>query len=72
MQTQEIIMEALKLKANERSEIVDRLLESLDKPDADIDRVWGEEAVRRARALDRGHSKTYALDEILTEASGTS
>ncbi len=50
MQTREIIMEALKLKADERSEIVDQLLQSLDKPDPDIDRVWGEEAVRRARA----------------------
>lgn len=71
MQTHEIIEEALKLKADERSEIVDQLLQSLDKPDADIDRVWGEEAVRRSRALDEGRMKTYALDEVLTQASGT-
>ena len=36
-----------------------------------IDRVWGEEAVRRVRALDEGRMKTYALDEVLAQASGT-
>ena len=70
MQTHEIIEQALKLKADERSEIVDRLLQSLDKPDADIDRLWGEEAVRRVRALDDGRMKTYALDEVLRKKSG--
>ena len=71
MQTHEIIEEALKLKADERSEIVDQLLQSLDKPDADIDRVWGEEALRRVRALDEGRMKTYALDEVLNQARET-
>lgn len=70
MQTHEIIEQALKLKADERSEIVDRLLQSLDKPDADIDRLWGEEAVRRVRALDDGRMKTYALDEVLRKNRG--
>ncbi len=72
MQANEILEEALKLKADERSNIVDRLLQSLDRPDADIDRLWGEEALRRARAVDEGRMKTHALDDVLAQASRAS
>jgi hypothetical protein len=48
----EIIQEALRLPATTRFEIVDHLMQSLDKPDPEIERIWGEEAVRRLAALD--------------------
>jgi len=47
MQVNEIIQEALRLPATARFQIVDQLMQSLDKPDPEIDRIWGEEAVRR-------------------------
>lgn len=71
MQTQDIIEAALKLKADERSEIVDKLLQSLDAPDAQIDRIWAEEAERRVRALDAGRMATHSLDDVFSDARKT-
>ncbi len=64
MQVNEIIQEALRLPAAARFEIVDQLMQSLDKPDPEIDRLWGEEAVRRLARFDAGHSKTHSIDEV--------
>ena len=63
----EIIDMALQLKAEERYEIVERILQSLDKPDAEIDRVWAEEALDRARACDEGLMKTVSFEEVFGE-----
>ena len=38
MGKREIIDMALQLKAEERYEVVEKIMQSLDKPDADIDR----------------------------------
>ena len=65
MQIDEIIQEALRLPAAARFEIVDQLMQSLDKPDPEIDRIWGEEAVRRLASVDAGRSQTYSADEVL-------
>jgi hypothetical protein len=66
METRDILEEALKLTAAERFELMEKLQESLDRPDPEIDRLWGEEAVRRAHAFDSGRaSRTYSVDEAL-------
>ena len=65
MQISEIIQEALLLPAAARFEIVDKLMQSLDKPDPEIDRIWGEEAVRRLASIDAGLSKTFSAEEVL-------
>lgn len=64
MQVNEIIQEALRLPATARFEIVDQLMQSLDKPDPEIDRIWGEEAVRRIAHIDAGHGQTFSADEV--------
>ena len=64
MHIDEIIQEALRLPATARFEIVDQLMQSLDKPDPEIERIWGEEAVRRLAAIDAGHSRTYSAEEV--------
>ena len=60
----EIIDMALQLKAAERYEVVEKILQSLDQPDAEIDRVWAEEALHRARACDEGRMKTISFEEV--------
>ena len=65
MQINEIIQEALRLPATARFEIVDQLMQSLDKPDPEIERIWGEEALRRLAAIDAGQSRTYSAEEVL-------
>lgn len=64
MGKQEIIELALQLKAAERYEVVEKIMQSLDQPDAEIDRVWAEEALHRARACDEGRMKTIPVEEV--------
>lgn len=67
MSTQELIDEALRLKATERLQLVDVLLRSLDQPDPEIDRIWAEEAERRLRAYDEGRLAAAPIEEALGE-----
>lgn len=60
----EIIDMALQLKAAERYEVVEKIMQSLDKPDPEIDKVWAEEALHRARACDAGRMKTLPFEDV--------
>ena len=64
MDTQEVIEMALKLKPHERLEVIDKLNDSLDQPDPEIDRLWGEEAVRRLEAHRRGELGAIPMEDI--------
>ncbi len=64
MGKQEIIEMALQLKVAERYEVAELIMQSLDKPDAEIDRIWVEEAMRRAQACDEGKMKLHSFDEV--------
>lgn len=60
----EIIDMALQLNAAERYDVVEKIMQSLDKSDAEIDRVWAEEALHRARACDEGRMKTLSFEDV--------
>ena len=60
----EIIDMALQLKAAERYEVAERIMQSLDKPDTEIDLVWAEESLHRARACDEGRMKTLPFEKV--------
>lgn len=60
----EIIDMALHLKAAERYEVAERIMQSLDQPDDEIDRICAEEALHRARACDEGRMKTLPFEEV--------
>ena len=64
MGKQEIIEMVLQLKAAERYEVAEQIMQSLDKSDAEIDRVWAEEALHRARACDDGRMKLHSFAEV--------
>ena len=55
---------ALQLKAAERYEVVEKIMQSLDKSDPEIDRVWAEEALHRAQACDAGRMKILSFEEV--------
>jgi putative addiction module component (TIGR02574 family) len=61
----EIIDMALQLKAAERYEVAEKIMQSMDKSDPEIDKVWVEESLRRAKACDEGRMKTVSFDEVL-------
>ena len=50
MNTKRLIDEALKLPPDERFALIDELLQRLDRPDPELDRVWIEAAERRLAA----------------------
>lgn len=66
MGKQELITLALQLKAAERYEIAEQILQSLDKSDPEIDREWAEEALHRAKACDAGRMKTIPFNEVFS------
>lgn len=64
MGKQEIIHKALQLKATECYEIAEQIMQSLDKSYPEIDSVWAEEALHRAKACDAGRMKTVAFEDV--------
>jgi putative addiction module component (TIGR02574 family) len=67
MGTREILANALKLKPQERLELADLLLESLDRPDRAIEEIWAEEAQRRLEAYRAGRLEGIPFDEVFGE-----
>jgi putative addiction module component (TIGR02574 family) len=51
----------------EKLRLVDSILEDLDKPDPEIDRVWAEEARKRWAAYKAGQVPTVSYDAVMTK-----
>ena len=57
--------EALHLPVKERARLAHRLLESLDDlPESDSDRLWADEAARRAKEIDDGKVELVSAEEL--------
>ena len=65
--SQAIIEQAKQLTALEIIEVVDALLASVDKPDAEIDKQWANEAEDRLTAYRRGEIKALDLNQVLAK-----
>lgn len=59
--------QAVKLPPEERMEVVERILDSLDEPDAALDALWAKEADDRLSAYRRGEVKAVALSEVIAK-----
>lgn len=55
---------AINLKPVERLQLIEVILLSLDKPDAEIEKLWIKEADARYEAYKRGELKSTDWDEI--------
>ena len=64
MHLPEILEEALHLSPKERYIIVENLLESLNKTDKEIERVWTQESKKRLDAYRGGKIKTLAYKDV--------
>lgn len=51
----------------EKLRLVDAILTKLDKPDAEIDRVWAKEARRRWSAYKAGKVRTVSYESIMAK-----
>lgn len=69
MKAETIRREALSLPVQERAELAEQLLSSLDAlSEAEIEQLWLQEAARRAEEMDRGLTKRVAADEVRRQA----
>jgi putative addiction module component (TIGR02574 family) len=60
--------EALKLTANERAEVAEQLLASLDEvPDTDVEQAWQEEIQRRMQQVECGEVELIDSDTVIAE-----
>jgi putative addiction module component (TIGR02574 family) len=64
--------QAAQLPPAERMEVVERILDSLDKPDAALDAMWAQEADDRLAAYQRGEIKAVALSDVIAKYQVTS
>lgn len=63
--------QAVKLPPAERMLVVERILDSLDEPDATLDAAWAAEAQDRLGAYRRGEVKAMALSEVIAKYQTT-
>ena len=65
----ELAEQARTLPADERSRLVELLLESLhESPLAEVEAAWTKEIERRVAAHERGEVETYAAEDVFAEA----
>ena len=67
MSTAEILESARKLLPEERLQLIDALMESLDEPDPAIEAAWAAEAQDRLAAFKRGELKAAPIEELLAK-----
>ena len=69
MSIEELKAEALRLDPAARADLARVLLASLDEMgEAEIDRLWIDEAIARDDELNRGSARAYPADEVLARA----
>jgi len=69
MSVEELREEALRLNPEARAHLARELLASLDAmSEAEIEKLWIDEAIRRDEELDSGAARAYPADEALARA----
>ncbi len=65
--TDELITEAISLPIESRIMLVNKLLESLNPSEKEIDALWAEEAEERIADIRSGKEKTIPGEEVFKE-----
>jgi hypothetical protein len=69
MSVEELKAEALRLSPEARAYLARELLASLDAlSEAEIEKLWIDEAIHRDEELDSGQARAYPADEVLARA----
>lgn len=64
LRPQEIIQEAASLPVEERAEVADSILRTLNAPETDVDSKWRDLARKRLHELREGDVKSVPGDEV--------
>ncbi len=59
--------QVVQLPPEERVQVVERILDSLDEPDASLDALWAKEADSRLTAYRRGEVRAVTLSEVIAK-----
>ena len=59
-----IVDDALALSTNERIALVERLLESLDAPNDEVNAIWSKEADQRVQAYENNQIGSKPVSEV--------
>lgn len=59
--------QVVQLPPEERMQVVERILDSLDEPDASLDALWAKEADNRLTAYRRGEVRAISLSEVIAK-----
>ena len=62
-----LLKEALVLPIQEKSELIEQLIKSLDKPDPEIVELWKNEAESRIDAYDEGKLSSVLVKEAVSK-----
>ena len=62
-----LIAQATQLTQEERIQVVERILNSLDQPDAALDTIWSSGAYDRLAAYRRGEIKAVAFIDVIAK-----
>jgi putative addiction module component (TIGR02574 family) len=66
--TDKLLEEALLLPADERASLVEKLLQSLNLPtEAEVDRLWVEEAERRVSQIQAGEVEVIPGEQVFAK-----
>ena len=63
---EQIAAEALRLSAEQRADLADKLWISVDTPEA-VAAAWDAEVERRIAQLDKGEVETIPLEDVIAE-----
>jgi putative addiction module component (TIGR02574 family) len=66
-----LLRQALQLTPIDRAALVESLITSLDKPDAELDALWLKEAESRMAAYRAGEIDAIDADEVFAELGKT-
>ncbi|WP_456405411.1 addiction module protein [Thiolapillus sp.] len=67
MSGKELLKQALALKPEEKFLIVEGLLNSLDNPDENLDRIWATEAEKRLDAYREGALHAVPMENVFND-----
>ena len=59
--------QVVQLPPEERMQVVERIFDSLDEPDAWLDALWAREADNRLTAYRRGEVRAVTLSEVIAK-----
>ena len=65
--TDKLASEIRRLPDEEKLRLLDAILTDLDKPDAEIDRIWADEARKRWAGYKAGHLPTVSYEELMAK-----